>query len=127
MNRVLTYGTFDVFHYGHYNLLKRASLLGDLFVGISTDQFNLIKGKHSVHSFEQRSDIIRSLRFVYEAFEEYNWNQKLDDIKRYNITHFVMGDDWKGKFDHLSQYCDVIYLPRTDYISSTIIRNCIHQ
>jgi len=127
MNRVITYGTFDVFHYGHYSLLKRASLIGQLYVGVSTDQFNLIKGKQSILSFQTRCDIIRDLRFVHEVFGEESWDQKINDIKKYNITHFVMGDDWKGKFDFLSQYCTVIYLPRTQFISSTLIRNCFNR
>ncbi len=124
MKRIITYGTFDLFHIGHLRLLKRAKELGDyLIVGVSTDEFNKLKGKRSVFSFEDRKEIIESLRFVDKVIAEENWEQKIEDVKKYNVNIFVMGDDWKGKFDFLKKYCEVIYLPRTENISSTILKD----
>ena len=123
MKKVLTYGTFDLFHIGHINLLKRAKELGDyLVVGVSTDEFNNIKGKKSVFSFQDRKKIIESLKYVDEVIEENNWDQKISDIKKLNIDTFVIGDDWEGKFDFLSEFCEVIYLKRTENISTTYIK-----
>ena len=123
MKKVLTYGTFDLFHIGHINLLKRAKELGDyLVVGVSTDEFNNIKGKKSVFSFQDRKKIIESLKCVDEVIEENNWDQKISDIKNLNIDTFVIGDDWEGKFDFLSEFCEVIYLKRTENISTTYIK-----
>ena len=120
MKRVITYGTFDVLHFGHINLLKRAKALGDyLIVGLSTDEFNAIKGKKSYYTYKQRKSILESLRFVDLVVPENNWAQKQDDIQKYQADIFVMGDDWKGKFDELKQLCEVIYLPRTEGVSST--------
>lgn len=120
MKRVMTYGTFDVLHFGHINLLKRAKALGDyLIVGLSTDEFNAIKGKKSYYTYEQRKSILENLRFVDLVIPENNWAQKQDDIQKYQADIFVMGDDWKGKFDELKQLCEVIYLPRTEGVSST--------
>jgi glycerol-3-phosphate cytidylyltransferase len=121
--RVITYGTFDVLHKGHIRLLKRARALGDhLVVGLSTDAFNRIKGKHSVFNFEDRKLILRSLRFVDRVIPERKWEQKVDDIKRNRIDIFVIGDDWKGKFDHLKSICTVYYLSRTSGISTSRIK-----
>ncbi|KRE10463.1 glycerol-3-phosphate cytidylyltransferase [Bacillus sp. Root239] len=123
MTKVITYGTFDLIHYGHINLLERAKALGDsLIVGISTDEFNDIKGKHSFYSYENRKRILESIKYVDCVIGETNWEQKIEDIIKHDIDIFVMGDDWKGKFDFLQEYCQVIYLPRTEGISSTIVK-----
>lgn len=123
MKKVLTYGTFDLLHKGHINILKRAAALGDyLVVAISSDEFNAIKGKKAFHSFEDRKLILESLRFVDEVIREDTWEQKIDDVKNHNIDIFVMGNDWEGKFDDLKDYCDVIYLERTPDISTTQIK-----
>jgi glycerol-3-phosphate cytidylyltransferase len=120
---VLTYGTFDLFHVGHLNLLRRARDLGDkLVVGVSTDEFNAGKSKKTVVAFEDRIAIVRSIRYVDEAFAESSWEQKSEDIQRYNVETFVMGVDWEGKFDSLSKSCRVVYLPRTEEISSTSLK-----
>ena len=123
MKRVLTYGTFDLLHYGHVNLLRRAKQLGDyLIVGLSTDIFNSIKGKKSYFSYEDRKILLESIRYVDLVIPEENWEQKIKDIINYKVDIFVMGDDWKGKFDFLKEYCEVVYLPRTPEISTTRIK-----
>ncbi|MBL5769309.1 glycerol-3-phosphate cytidylyltransferase [Heyndrickxia sporothermodurans] len=123
MKKVITYGTFDLLHWGHINLLKRAKELGDyLVVAISTDTFNEIKNKKSYHSYENRKMILESIRYVDEVIPENSWDQKIKDVKDHNIDIFVMGDDWKGKFDFLKDHCQVIYLPRTIGISTTKIK-----
>lgn len=123
MKRVLTYGTFDLLHIGHINLLKRAKDLGDyLIVGLSTDYFNDVKKKKAYYSYENRKTILESIKYVDEVIPERNWNQKVQDVKHYNIDLFVMGDDWKGEFDFLKEYCEVIYLPRTLGVSSSKIK-----
>lgn len=120
MKRIITYGTYDVIHFGHINLLKRARELGDyLIVGLSSDEFNAMKNKKSYYSYEQRKFLLESCRYVDMIIPENNWEQKINDIKKYNIDIFVMGDDWKGKFDFLKDYCEVVYLPRTPNVSST--------
>ncbi len=121
MKRVLTYGTYDLLHYGHINLLKRARALGDyLIVAISTDEFNKnMKNKVCVQSYEERKTILESLRFVDLVIPEENWEQKVNDVKLYQVDTFCMGSDWEGKFDFLKEYCDVVYLPRTEGISTT--------
>lgn len=116
---VITYGTFDTFHYGHLNLLRRASEYGDLTVALSTDEFNKIKGKASFHSYEERKANLEMLKCVKEVIPETDWEQKKKDVKRYDIM--VMGDDWEGKFDEYN----CVYLKRTPNISSTIIKNAI--
>lgn len=121
--KVLTYGTFDLLHYGHIKLLQRAKELGDhLTVAVSTDQFNFGKNKICTYPYAERAEIIKSIRFVDEVIPEENWEQKILDVKKYNIDIFVMGDDWQGKFDFLKEYCEVIYLPRTPGISTTEIK-----
>ena len=123
MTRVLTYGTFDTFHWGHMLLLQRARALGDwLGVGLSTDEFNAIKGKSSLLEYKQREEILRGVKYVDFIFPENSWEQKREDIIKYKIDIFVIGDDWRGKFDDLSDLCQVVYLPRTPMISSTLIK-----
>ncbi len=129
MKRVLTYGTYDLLHYGHINLLKRARALGDyLVVAISTDEFNLnMKNKVCVQSYEERKTILESLRFVDLVIPEENWEQKINDVKLYQIDTFCMGSDWEGKFDFLKEYCNVVYLPRTEGISTTMRKGQVVQ
>ena len=128
MKRVMTYGTFDLLHYGHINILKRAKSLGDyLIVGLSSDEFNELKGKKSVMSYEERKEILESIRYVDKVIKESNWEQKVDDIIKYNIDVFVIGDDWEGKFDFLKEYCEVVYLPRTKSISTTLLKEIIQK
>ncbi|MFB4210371.1 glycerol-3-phosphate cytidylyltransferase [Shouchella sp. JSM 1781072] len=123
MKRVITYGTYDLLHWGHIQLLRRAKELGDyLIVAISTDEFNELKKKQAYHSFENRKVILESIRFVDLVIPEENWEQKKKDILKYEVDIFVMGDDWKGEFDDLKEYCDVIYLPRTEGISTSEIK-----
>ncbi|MFB5661493.1 glycerol-3-phosphate cytidylyltransferase [Alteribacillus sp. HJP-4] len=123
MKKVITYGTFDLLHWGHINLLKRASEYGDYLVcAISTDEFNALKNKKAYYNYEQRKMILEAVRYVDEVIPEDNWEQKLDDVYRHNIDTFVMGDDWKGKFDFLKRHCNVVYLPRTANISTTKIK-----
>lgn len=123
---VLTYGTFDLLHYGHLEILRRASLLGDkLIVGVSTDKFNEIKGKTCVLPYQKRKELIESLDYVDKVIPENNWDQKVTDIQGNNIDIFVIGDDWEGKFDELKDFCEVIYLPRTKGISSTKLRSIL--
>ena len=126
MKKVITYGTFDLLHYGHINLLKRAKSLGDyLIVALSTNEFNQIKGKSSYFSYEERKKLLESIRFVDLVIPENSWEQKISDIKEFKVDVFVMGDDWAGKFDDLKQYCDVVYLSRTPEVSTTGIKNDI--
>ncbi|GEM05267.1 glycerol-3-phosphate cytidylyltransferase [Halolactibacillus miurensis] len=123
MKKVITYGTFDLIHQGHINILKRAKELGDyLVVAISTDEFNKIKNKKAYHSYETRKFILEAIKYVDEVIPEKNWEQKVVDIKNHKIDLFVMGDDWLGKFDFLKPYCEVIYLPRTEGISTSQIK-----
>ena len=124
MKRILTYGTFDLLHYGHINLLKKAKNLGDyLIVGLSTDEFNWNKKqKKCYYSYEQRKQFLESIRYVDLVIPENSWEQKISDIKEYKIDTFCIGDDWKGKFDFLKDYCDVVYFPRTPEISTTKIK-----
>jgi glycerol-3-phosphate cytidylyltransferase len=127
MNRtVITYGTFDILHIGHINLLKRARALGDrLVVGLSSDAFNRGKHKSSLLNYDNRKAVLESIRYVDEVFPEDNWEQKPDDIRKYNARIFVMGDDWAGKFDFLAEFCEVRYLARTPEISTTEIRQSL--
>ncbi|EOP34969.1 MULTISPECIES: glycerol-3-phosphate cytidylyltransferase [Bacillus cereus group] len=124
MKRILTYGTFDLLHYGHINLVRRAKDLGDyLMVGLSTDEFNALKGKESYFKFEERKMLLESIRYVDLVISENTWEQKIEDIIKYEIDVFVMGDDWEGKFDFLKEYCEVVYLPRTEDVSTTQIKS----
>lgn len=123
MKKVITYGTFDLMHHGHINILKRAKALGDyLVVGLSTDEFNAIKGKAAYHSYRDRKLVLEAIKYVDEVIPEQEWGQKVEDIQSHDIDIFVMGSDWEGKFNELSEYCDVIYLPRTEGISTTKIK-----
>lgn len=125
MKRVLTYGTYDLLHYGHIRLLKRARALGDyLVVAISTDEFNAIKHKKAYHDYETRKEMLEAVRYVDLVIPEYNWEQKIDDVKRYEIDVVVMGSDWEGneKFECLRDYCEVVYLDRTEGISTSKIK-----
>lgn len=125
MKRVLTYGTFDLLHYGHIRLLKRAKELGDyLIVALSTDEFNEIKGKKAYHNYETRKKMLEAIRYVDLVIPENNWEQKIDDVKKYEVDIVVMGSDWAGsdKFDYLKEYCQLTYLDRTEGISTTKIK-----
>ena len=124
MKKVITYGTFDLLHYGHIQLLKRAKERGDyLIVALSTDDFNWnSKQKKCYFSYEQRKMLLESIRYVDLVIPEEKWEQKISDVKEFKIDTFVMGDDWKGKFDFLKEYCEVVYLPRTPEISTTQIK-----
>lgn len=123
---ILTYGTFDLFHVGHLNLLRRLKALGDrLIVGVSTDEFNALKGKRTVMPYEHRAQIVGAMRYVDEVIPETCWEQKRDDIRRLEVATFAMGSDWQGKFDDLNDLCEVIYLPRTEYISSTEVKRTV--
>lgn len=124
MKKVITYGTFDLIHNGHINILRRAKELGDhLTVAISSDEFNEIKGKKAYHSYENRKMILEAIRYVDAVIPEDEWEQKISDVQKHEIDTFVMGDDWEGKFDFLADYCEVIYLPRTVGISTTKIKD----
>lgn len=123
---ILTYGTFDLFHSGHLKLLERLKALGDkLIVGVSTDDFNASKGKTTIIPFQDRIEIVQSIKYVDIAIPETSWEQKPEDIKKFGVSIFGMGHDWQGKFDHLRALCQVIYLPRTDGISSTDIKSAL--
>ena len=126
MKRILTYGTFDLLHYGHIRILKRGKELGDyLVVALSTDEFNATKGKKAYHSYETRKKMLEAIRYVDLVIPENNWEQKVQDIKDYKIDVCVMGSDWAGsdKFDYLKEYCDVVFLERTPGISTSQIKN----
>jgi glycerol-3-phosphate cytidylyltransferase len=128
MKKVITYGTFDLLHYGHINLLRRAKELGDwLVVALSTDEFNAIKGKKSYFPYEQRKKLLEAIQYVDEVIPESNWEQKIQDVISHHIDYFVMGSDWEGKFDFLKKYCEVVYLPRTPEISTTKIKNDLNS
>lgn len=123
MRKVITYGTFDLFHVGHVNILRRARELGDyLIVALSSDEFNAGKNKKAYHSYEDRKQILEAIRYVDEVIPENTWEQKITDVQEHDVDVFVMGDDWAGKFDFLKEYCEVVYLPRTEGISTTKIK-----
>ncbi|MCD8543314.1 MAG: adenylyltransferase/cytidyltransferase family protein [Sulfurospirillum cavolei] len=125
---VITYGTFDMFHIGHLNLLNRLSQLGtNLIVAVSTDEFNALKGKKTLIPYEQRAAIVANIKGVTRVIPEQNWEQKIEDITTYHIDIFAMGNDWEGKFDFLKPYCEVIYLPRTKEISTTQLKTALNQ
>ena len=123
MKKIITYGTFDLFHIGHLRILKRVKDLGNhLTVAVSTDEFNAEKGKKTLIPYEQRKEIVENVKCVDLVIPETCWEQKIEDVKKYEIKIFAMGNDWEGKFDFLKEYCEVIYLPRTEDISSTEIK-----
>lgn len=123
MKTVLTYGTFDLLHVGHVRLLQRARELGDyLIVGLSTDEFNAVKHKSSFLPYEQRKEILEAIRYVDKVIPEDCWEQKVTDIKKYNVSLFTIGNDWKGEFDFLKDHCEVVYLERTDDISTSLLK-----
>ena len=124
MKKVITYGTFDLLHYGHINLLKRAKAQGDyLIVALSTDEFNWnCKQKKCYFTYEERKKMLEAIRYVDLVIPEENWEQKKTDVKEFRVDTFVMGDDWEGKFDFLKEHCEVVYLPRTPEISTTQIK-----
>lgn len=126
MKTVLTYGTFDLFHIGHVRLLKRLKGLGDrLIVAVSSDEFNRIKGKRCLIPYEQRVEILSSIKYVDMVIPEHNWEQKESDIINHRVDIIAMGEDWRGKFDNLNKYCEVVYLPRTEGISTTDIKSLL--
>ena len=128
MKKVITYGTFDLFHFGHLRLLQRAKALGDyLVVAVSSDEFNAIKGKKCTYPYEHRARIVEAIKYVDEVIPEHKWEQKIDDVEKHNIDIFVMGDDWEGKFDFLKEYCEVVYLERTKDISTTQLKGQIRK
>ena len=125
MRRILTYGTFDLLHYGHIRILQRAKAQGDyLVVAVSTDEFNAIKGKKAYHNYETRKKMLEAIRYVDLVIPENDWNQKRNDVIEYKIDEVVMGSDWEGneKFEILKDLCEVTYLPRTEGISTTKIK-----
>jgi len=128
MKKVITYGTYDLLHVGHINLLRRARELGDyLIVVLSSDEFNSIKNKKAYHSYEDRKIILEAIKYVDEVLPEYTWEQKIQDVVDNDVNVFVMGNDWEGKFDFLKEYCEVVYLPRTEGISTTKIKGDLHK
>lgn len=128
MKKVITYGTFDLLHHGHIRLLERARALGDhLTVAVSTDEFNLGKGKVCTYTYSERAHILEAIRYVDEVIPETNWEQKITDVKEREIDVFVIGDDWEGKFDFLKEHCEVVYLPRTASISTTQIKSSLSE
>ena len=124
MKKIITYGTFDLLHYGHINLLQRAKEMGDyLIVALSTDEFNSVeKNKITYFSYEERKRLLEAIRYVDLVIPENSWEQKISDVKEFKIDTFVIGNDWKGKFDFLKEYCDVVYLERTPEISTSKIK-----
>ena len=125
-NTCITYGTFDLFHIGHLNILKRIKdMCNTLIVAVSTDEFNKVKGKTCVIPFEQRAAIVAGIRYVDKVIPETDWAQKENDVEKYNVDCFVMGNDWEGKFDFLKDKCNVVYLPRTDGISTTQLKEIL--
>ena len=123
---IITYGTFDMFHIGHLRLLKRIKAMGTkLIVAISDDEFNEGKGKKTLIPYSQRAEIVESIKYVDMVIPETNWEQKVTDVKEYNVDTFVMGDDWEGKFDFLKEHCEVVYLPRTKDISTTQLKDSV--
>lgn len=127
MKVVITYGTFDLLHYGHIRLLKRAKAMGDyLVVGLSTDEFNEnVKGKKAFFPYKIRKEMLEAVRYVDKIIPQRSFEQKVDDIINNHVDLYVSGYDWKGKWDYLKQYCEVIYLPRTKNISTSLIKESI--
>ena len=125
MKRILTYGTFDLLHFGHIEILRRAKALGDyLIVALSTDEFNALKGKKAYHNYETRKKMLEAIRYVDLVIPEEKWEQKISDVEKYQVDVVVMGSDWANsdRFDYLKDYCEVVFLPRTEGISTTKIK-----
>lgn len=123
---IITYGTFDMFHIGHLRLLKRLSEMGDkLIVAVSTDEFNELKGKKSLIPYSQRAEIIESINYVDLVIPENSWEQKIEDIKQYEVDIFSIGDDWAGKFDFLQEFCEVVYMNKTKDISTSQLKKSL--
>ncbi|MFO7286912.1 MAG: adenylyltransferase/cytidyltransferase family protein [Gammaproteobacteria bacterium] len=123
---IITYGTFDLFHIGHLNLLRRLKeMAGRVIVAVSTDEFNAQKGKRTLIPFEQRVAIVEAIRYVDLVIPEVSWEQKIDDVKTYGVDIFAIGKDWEGKFDFLKEYCEVVYLERTHDISTTELKRSL--
>ena len=123
---IITYGTFDMFHIGHLKLLQRLKDMADeLIVAVSTDEFNSIKGKKAIIPYEQRAEIVANIKCVDKVIPEECWEQKVNDIKKFDIDIFAIGDDWKGKFDFLKEHCEVIYLERTKDVSTTELKKSL--
>lgn len=123
---IITYGTFDMFHVGHLNLLRRLSEMADnVVVAVSTDEFNLGKGKKTLIPYDQRALIVESIKYVDKVIPEESWEQKLSDVKQYGVDIFAIGDDWRGKFDFLEKLCEVVYLERTDNISTSELKKSL--
>ncbi|MGK4360948.1 adenylyltransferase/cytidyltransferase family protein [Ectopseudomonas chengduensis] len=123
VKKVITYGTFDMFHVGHLRLLRRMREIGEhVIVAVSTDEFNALKGKKALVPYEERREIVEAIQYVDLVIPEHSWEQKIEDIRHYCVDCFVMGDDWHGHFDHLAELCEVVYLERTRNISSTELR-----
>jgi glycerol-3-phosphate cytidylyltransferase len=126
--KIITYGTFDMFHIGHLNLLKRLKSMADeLIVAVSSDEFNKLKGKEVLIPFEQRAAIVESIKYVDKVIKEDSWEQKVSDIKKYDVDMFAIGDDWEGKFDFLKEHCEVVYLERTKDISTTQLKQTLSK
>lgn len=128
MKKVITYGTFDLLHYGHINMLQRAKEMGDyLIVALSTDDFNTVeKSKKTYFTYKERKRLLEAIRYVDLVIPEENWEQKKTDVQEFKVDIFVIGDDWKGQFDFLAEYCEVVYLERTPEISTTKIKKDLH-
>jgi glycerol-3-phosphate cytidylyltransferase len=123
---IITYGTFDMFHIGHLNLLKRLKTMGDeLIVAVSTDEFNLVKGKKTLIPYDQRAEIVAAIEYVDKVIPEENWEQKVRDLKEFHVDLFVIGNDWQGKFDFLKEFCEVLYLERTEGVSTTMLKDSL--
>jgi len=123
---IITYGTFDMFHIGHLKLLQRLKKLGDeLIVAVSTDEFNELKGKKTLIPYGQRAEIVENIKCVDIVIPENDWKQKLKDVQQYNVDIFAIGDDWEGKFDFLKEYCEVVYLERTENVSTTKLKKSL--
>lgn len=125
---VITYGTFDMFHIGHLRLLRRLREMGErVIVAVSTDEFNEQKGKKTLIPYEQRAAIVEAIDCVDMVIPEESWEQKVIDVRKYNVDIFAIGNDWHGEFDFLREHCEVVYLPRTKHISTTELKHSLKR